>query len=188
MTQLDRDHAHGNHADGSVHAGHHHGPVDPNASWLVRHRDVALSVLCGVLGLSAFIGQAQFGLDHSWATALYVAAYFAGAYELAGHTLPTILRGKFDVEFLMLVAALGAAALGQWAEGTLLLFLFSIGHALEGFAMDRARKAIEALGSVTPKTCWWWSPSPWIKPEPSPAASRKSPTSLSRRAFPKKNS
>lgn len=142
----DHDHDH------KSHAGHNHGPVDPNASWFVRNRDVVLSVLCGILGLTAYFGQSQFGLAAPWATALYVVAYFAGAYELAGHTLPTILRGKFDVEFLMLVAALGAAALGQWPEGTLLLFLFSIGHALEGYAMDRARKAIEALGSVTPKT------------------------------------
>ena len=150
------DHDHDDHEghdhSGGGHAGHNHGPVDPNASWFVRHRDVVLSVLCGLLGLSAYIGQSHFGLASSGATALYVAAYFAGSYELAGHTLPTILRGKFDVEFLMLVAALGAAALGQWPEGTLLLFLFSIGHALEGYAMDRARKAIEALGSVTPKT------------------------------------
>jgi Cd2+/Zn2+-exporting ATPase len=138
--------------DHKAHAGHNHGPVDPNASWFVRHRDVVLSMLCGILGLTAYFGQGQFGLPASGRTGLYVAAYIAGAYELAGHTLPTILRGKFDVEFLMLVAALGAAALGQWPEGTLLLFLFSIGHALEGFAMDRARKAIEALGSVTPKT------------------------------------
>ena len=145
------DHEGHDHSGGG-HDGHNHGPVDPNAPWFVRHRDVVLSVLCGVLGLAAFLGQSYFGLPASGATALYVAAYLAGGYELAGHTLPTILRGKFDVEFLMLVAAVGAAALGQWPEGTLLLFLFSIGHALEGFAMDRARKAIEALGSVTPKT------------------------------------
>ena len=146
----DHDHEDHDHKGGS-HDGHNHGPVDPNAPWFVRHRDVVLSVLCGILGLAAFLGQSHFGLPASGATALYVAAYLAGGYELAGHTLPTILRGKFDVEFLMLVAAVGAAALGQWPEGTLLLFLFSIGHALEGFAMDRARKAIEALGSVTPK-------------------------------------
>lgn len=149
-------HDHGNeegaHAHaGGAHAGHNHGPVDPNANWFVRHRDVTLSVLCGLLGLAAFLGQRYFALQPSVATGIYVLAYVTGAYDLAGHTLPTILRGKFDVEFLMLVAAAGAAALGQWAEGTLLLFLFSFGHALEGFAMERARNAIEALGSVTPK-------------------------------------
>ena len=147
----DHDHDHDHKESGDPHAGHSHGPVDPNASWFVRHRAVLLSVLCGVLGLVAYLGQTRFQLASSAATGLYVAAYLAGAYELVRHTLPTILRGKFDVEFLMLVAALGAAALGQWPEGTLLLFLFSIGHALEEYAMDRARKAIEALGSVTPK-------------------------------------
>jgi cation transport ATPase len=51
-------------------------------------------------------------------------------------------RGGFEIDFLMLVAALGAAALGELFEGALLLFLFSFGHSLEGFAMARARKAI----------------------------------------------
>ena len=52
----------------------------------------------------------------------------------------------------MLVAAAGAAALGEWFEGGLLLFLFAIGHALEGYAMGRARRAIEALAELAPPT------------------------------------
>jgi Cd2+/Zn2+-exporting ATPase len=52
----------------------------------------------------------------------------------------------------MLVAAAGAAALGEWAEGALLLFLFSLGHALEHYAMGRARRAIEALADLAPET------------------------------------
>ncbi|MDM8175920.1 heavy metal translocating P-type ATPase [Olivibacter sp. 47] len=52
----------------------------------------------------------------------------------------------------MLVAALGAGILGQWEEGALLLFLFSLGHALEHFAMEKARKSIEALADLAPKT------------------------------------
>jgi Cd2+/Zn2+-exporting ATPase len=52
----------------------------------------------------------------------------------------------------MLVAAGGAVALGEWADAGLLLFLFSLGHALEGYAMGRARRAIEALGQLAPKT------------------------------------
>ena len=50
----------------------------------------------------------------------------------------------------MLVAAAGAAALGKWEEGALLLALFSVGHALEGYAMGRARRAIEALTELAP--------------------------------------
>src|SRR5690554_5044755 len=50
----------------------------------------------------------------------------------------------------MLVAAIGAAALGKWVEGGLLLFLFSLGHSLEHYAMSRARQAIESLADLAP--------------------------------------
>ena len=52
----------------------------------------------------------------------------------------------------MLVAAAGAAYLGEWAEGALLLFLFSLGHALENYAMGKAKKSIAALTDLAPKT------------------------------------
>jgi Cd2+/Zn2+-exporting ATPase len=60
--------------------------------------------------------------------------------------------GRLEIDALMLVAAGGAAALDKWAEGALLLFLFSIGHALEHYAMGRARRAIEALAALAPPT------------------------------------
>src|SRR5690625_6979896 len=52
----------------------------------------------------------------------------------------------------MIVAATGAAILGEWAEGALLLFLFSLGHSLEYYAMGRAREAIKSLAELAPKT------------------------------------
>tara|TARA_R110002111_G_scaffold230843_3_gene292089 strand:- start:17033 stop:18757 length:1725 start_codon:yes stop_codon:yes gene_type:complete len=52
----------------------------------------------------------------------------------------------------MIAAAAGAAYIGSWAEGSLLLFLFSLGHALEHFAMNKAKKSIEALNDLSPKT------------------------------------
>ncbi|HQS04328.1 MAG TPA: HAD-IC family P-type ATPase, partial [Daejeonella sp.] len=45
-----------------------------------------------------------------------------------------------------------AAILGAWAEGALLLFLFSLGHSLEHYAMAKARKSIAALTSLAPPT------------------------------------
>jgi Cd2+/Zn2+-exporting ATPase len=56
----------------------------------------------------------------------------------------------FDIDLLMLVAALGAAALGEWAEGAFLLTLFAFAHALEHYAMGRARGAIRALSELAP--------------------------------------
>ena len=147
-------HAHddeGHEPHGGGHEGHNHGAVDPNAHWFKRNPEVSLSLLSGVLLAVGFFGEQFFGLLPVVALGLYLASYVAGGLDLARHTVPTILRGKFDVEFLMLLGAVGAGILGEWAEGAFLLFLFSFGHALEHFAMDSARNAIGALGKLTPK-------------------------------------
>ena len=83
---------------------------------------------------------------------LYIAAYGFGGYYLLLEAIDSIRLGRLEIDVLMLVAAGGAAALDKWAEGALLLFLFSIGHALEHYAMGRARRAIEALAELAPPT------------------------------------
>ncbi len=145
------DEGHEPHEEKGGHAGHSHAAVDPNAGWFARNPELSQSLLSGLLAGVGFLGQKYFGLPTPVAIGIYILAYISGGWDLARHTVPTVLRGKFDVEFLMLVAAVGAAALGEWFEGALLLFLFSFGHALEHFAMERARNAIEALGKLTPK-------------------------------------
>lgn len=83
---------------------------------------------------------------------LYIAAYFFGGFYTLREAVEKVANRQFEIDFLMLVAATGAAILGEWAEGALLLFLFSLGHSLEGYAMGRARRAIEALGELAPRT------------------------------------
>lgn len=83
---------------------------------------------------------------------LYVAAYLFGGYFTVLEAIHKIRHRSFEIDFLMLVAAAGAAVLGEWAEGALLLFLFSLGHALENYAMGRAKRAIEALAELAPDT------------------------------------
>ncbi len=60
-------------------------------------------------------------------------------------------QGRFDIDFLMIAAAFGAALIGDWPEGALLLFLFTLSGALETFAMGRTRKAIESLSKLRPE-------------------------------------
>ena len=152
------DHSH----EGHSHEGHDHAPQDHDHSpehkelpaggaWWARNRELAMSLLSGVLLLGGFIGQSWLHLPFGVALIFYLGAYAAGGYNLARHAIPTVLSGRFDVEFLMLAGAIGAACLGDWAEGAFLLFLFSLGHALEHSAMERARDAINALGKLTPK-------------------------------------
>ena len=81
--------------------------------------------------------------------------FFALAYAAGGHqglieALHDLRRGRLNVDFLMILAALGAAVIGQWAEGAMLLFLFTLAEALEDYAMDRTRSAVEALTQLRP--------------------------------------
>src|SRR3546814_1320033 len=72
--------------------------------------------------------------------------------DVCSSDLDNLRLKRFEIDTLMLVAAAGAGALGAWAEGALLLFLFSLGHALEHYAMGRAKRAIEALAELAPRT------------------------------------
>jgi len=108
--------------------------------------------LCGALLLIGWL-LPKFVATPPWAPLfVLVPAYFFGGYYALREAIDSVRNGRFEIDFLMLVAAAGAAALGEWAEGALLLFLFSLGHALEGYAMGRAKRAIEALGALAPKT------------------------------------
>lgn len=65
-------------------------------------------------------------------------------------TLKQLGNFKIDIHFLMISAAIGAAVLGQWIEGAILLFLFSLSGALEHYALDKSRTAIHSLLQLRP--------------------------------------
>ncbi|MFO0944159.1 MAG: HAD-IC family P-type ATPase [Pirellulales bacterium] len=114
--------------------------------------ELIFAALCGVLLVVGWLLE-TFGNLFPWLpTACYVASYFFGGYYTLWEAIEKLRSRTFEIDFLMIVAAAGAAALGAWAEGALLLFLFSIGHALEGYAMGKAKRAIEALSEVAPRT------------------------------------
>jgi Cd2+/Zn2+-exporting ATPase len=138
------------HKEGEEHddaeEGHEHGGI------FGKNTEMIFAALCGV-ALGAGWGLTFVSGLPSWVSlSLYIIAYFFGGFFTAKEAVQTILKGGFEIDFLMLVAAIGAAVLGSWAEGALLLFLFSLGHSLEHYAMAKARKSIEALTSLAPPT------------------------------------
>lgn len=113
-----------------------------------------LAVMAGLCGLC---GGVAWGLDAmdlgpSWLViALYVVAMLAGGWDAAVDAWEGLLEGELDIHFLMIAVAVGASSIGAWAEGALLLFLFSTSGALESFALYRTRREINSLFKAAPK-------------------------------------
>lgn len=142
---------------GEKHAAGCCPPTHPrrvDGSWYARNREILWALVSGAFLLIAFLGEKWFGLSRGWAIALYAAGGLLGALDMLRHAWERVRKGSIpmNVDLLMLLAAPGAWALGAWAEGTFLLFLFSLAHALEEYATDRARRSIAALAELAPAT------------------------------------
>jgi Cd2+/Zn2+-exporting ATPase len=148
--QTENAHSHppGSESTKGEHASHDHAPGGPFG----EKTELIFAILAGVLlAIGWLFGWREIG--PAWMpTALYAMAYLFGGWFTAKEAWENLRARRFAIDTLTLVAAIGAAALGKWAEGALLLFLFSIGHSLEHYAMGRARKAIEALAELAPDT------------------------------------
>lgn len=127
-------------------------PAEGLRSWYQENREVLFSLIAGLLLLIGWLGGTFFSFPTLISTGFYLAAYVFGGWDISQHAWHTIKERHFDTDLLMVMAALGAAFLGDFAEGALLLFLFSLGHALEERALDRARAAVRALADLSPKT------------------------------------
>ncbi len=111
--------------------------------------EVAFTIINAIAGLTAFIG-AGLGWDPMLILALYAVSYAAGGWFGLVASVEALKAKTLNVDLLMILAALGAAVIGQPAEGAMLLFLFSLSNTLQTYAMDRSRKAIEKLLDLRP--------------------------------------
>ncbi|MGC2998494.1 HAD-IC family P-type ATPase, partial [Streptomyces sp. G35A] len=114
----------------------------PEARW-------ALAALVAFLaGLASEVGGAPYWVGGI----LYAIAYASGGWEPALEGLRA-LRGKtLDVDLLMIVAALGAAAIGQVLDGALLIVIFATSGALEALATARTADSVRGLLDLAPTT------------------------------------
>ena len=133
----------GDHKHGDGEGGHAHGGLFGEQTELI------FALLCGATLLVGWLISLK--ADGWIPLAFYLAAYLFGGWFTLTEAIENLRKRKFEIDTLMLVAAAGAAAQGQWAEGAQLLLLFTMGHALEHYAMGRARRAIEALAKLAPE-------------------------------------
>jgi Cd2+/Zn2+-exporting ATPase len=82
---------------------------------------------------------------------VHLLAIISGGYYVAKSGYHSLLAKTFDMNFLMSAAVIGALAIGEYAEGAIVVFLFSLGNTLQTYTMDKARNAIRLLMDLAPK-------------------------------------
>lgn len=115
---------------------------------LAEVRLAATALVLFTVGLAAQLGGAP---EWLW-WGLYLACYAAGGWEPGLAGLRALRAKTLDVELLMVVAAIGAAAIGQITEGALLIVIFAASGAMEALATARTEDSVRGLVDLAPDT------------------------------------
>jgi len=126
------------------------GTVPGLARFVLARHQTRLTVVAGLLtllGLALVVASVP-----SWAQmALFATAIVVGGIPVARRAFQELrLSHSLGINMLMVIAVAGAVLIGEWAEAAILVVLFSLGEALEGYAADRARGALESLLDLAP--------------------------------------
>jgi Cd2+/Zn2+-exporting ATPase len=127
-------------------AEEHDTPADAQRS---RFISVAAS---GVLTGAGLIFQWSKAGPHALSIGVFAAAILTGGWFILPKAIRALRRFALDMNVLMTVAVIGAAAIGEWSEGAAVAFLFALSELLEAFSLNRARKAIKSLLDLSPVT------------------------------------
>jgi len=143
-------HAAGDHVgDDHAHHDHHHD----TAKWWAVASGVTLLVGWAIDGIYAdswtdavFGDHGQDGhAHHPAAVAAYAVSAAAGLFPMAPRAVASLRFRRLDMHVLVCLSAIGAAAIGQWAEAATVAFLFALAHLMEAWSIERARHAVADL-------------------------------------------
>ncbi|PIC86570.1 heavy metal translocating P-type ATPase [Sporosarcina sp. P20a] len=105
-----------------------------------------------VLLLAGYAVSTANGANNWLSIALFLSAILIGGFSLMKEGLTNLFKLEFDMSTLMTIAVIGAALIGDWAEGAVVVFLFSVSEALESYSIDKARNSITSLIEIAPTT------------------------------------
>lgn len=112
---------------------------------------IRFTSICLVATVAGWILQEISGVPVWVVWGVFLVAYVFGGYFTSLKALAMIRNRQFGIDMLMILAALGAAAVGEPREGALLMFLFSLSGTLETYAMGRTHASIRSLIAMTPR-------------------------------------
>lgn len=121
--------------------------------WAVGRRDVRPVLIALPLALPGLIFGEILGSEAAWVGLCSIAAAaIAGGPVLVAAWRALVVSRRITIHVLMTVATIGAIGIGAFAEAGMLMVLFGVGEALEGWSAGRAREAIRSLSALAPET------------------------------------
>ncbi|MFC4807931.1 heavy metal translocating P-type ATPase [Paenibacillus sp. GCM10023250] len=140
----DHNHNHGHDHDHNHGHDHDHAHEHGNTASMIRLLLISAAIYAAALLLGSFIPESvQIGL--------FIAAIVLSGYSTFLRGLKNLAALKFNIDTLMTIALIGAVAIGEWKEATLVAILFGLNEVLEGLGMEKARRSMETLLQVAPK-------------------------------------
>lgn len=123
--------------------------------FMLARRDTQLALLGALLILPGLIFNELLpglGFSHPLLEVLSVAAMLLAGFPIARSAWRAVtINHEININVLMTLAAFGAAIIGEYTEAGLVITLFALGEALEGFTVQRARDALRALVALAPR-------------------------------------
>ncbi|KAB8129355.1 cadmium-translocating P-type ATPase [Gracilibacillus oryzae] len=120
-------------------------------SLLRKHSELIAAMISGAIILFTWILH-DFLSDWLFIT-LLLSSFVIGGYAKAREGITETVRDrKLNVELLMIIAAVGAASIGYWTEGAILIFIFALSGALETYTEENSQKELKALIKLQPES------------------------------------
>jgi len=138
-------------SDPTLSHDHHHGHSHDHTHHEWKPQLLSAGI-CGVFAIVAFIvGKNSAPEQQQISVALYIIAFISGGWFPAQEVWELLQKRIVDIHLLMIAVGVGAASIGHWTEGAILLFLFSLSGAMEALAMARTEREIQGLFHDAPK-------------------------------------
>ncbi|EHR9820818.1 cadmium-translocating P-type ATPase [Listeria innocua] len=122
--------------------------IETKEPFVKRNWNLLVSLFLIILAL---VSQVVNGEDALLTEGLFILAIIIGGFSLFKEGFSDLFKLDFSMESLMTIAIIGAAIIGEWTEGSIVVILFAISEALERFSMDKARQSIHSLMDIAPK-------------------------------------
>lgn len=119
-------------------------------SFIDHYRPMIVTAIAGIFTIAGFL-SGFLSVPYYVPVALYLVAIVVGGYHIAKSALYSLKTLMADMNLLMSIAVIGAAAIGQWEEAATVVVLFALGNALQSYTLDRTRNSIKELITLSPK-------------------------------------